>query len=311
MANNSAATGLSQTTGEETLGFIGLGVMGQAMALNLANAGYQLVVWNRSVEATLPLEAVGSHRANTVDEVFQRASTVFVMLLNAEVIDSVLGRGTPAFAARVAGRTVVSMSSVAPDYSKGLAADIAAACGHYIEAPVSGSRQPAREGQLVSMVAGDQVHVERVLPLLGPMCREAVYCGEIGNALLMKLAVNLYLNTTLAGLSEAVHFAGSVGLELTAFKSVIDAGPMASGITRVKLPKLIDREFSVQAATSDALASCTLIASAARKAGVASPMLDLAKDLYAESVALGNSRMDMASVLAAIEDRSTKTAAYS
>jgi 3-hydroxyisobutyrate dehydrogenase len=133
---------------------------------------------------------------------------------------------------------------------------------------------------------------------------EAVFCDPIGSALLMKLAINLYLNTMLAGLAEAVHFARRQGLDLDAFKTAIDSGPMASHVTRLKTPKLVQRDFSVQqAATEDALNSTRLIADAARAAGLASPLLDLSSSLYDESVRLGNGRLDMVSVIEAIEAR--------
>ncbi|HEP9100152.1 TPA: NAD(P)-dependent oxidoreductase [Pseudomonas aeruginosa] len=287
----------------DPIGFIGLGVMGQPMALNLARAGVPLVVWNRTPAAAEPLQAAGAEEAASVDEVFERARTVILMLVNEPALDAVLRRGTPAFADLVGGRTLVSMGSNSPGYSRALAADIAAAGGRYVEAPVSGSRKPAEAGQLVSMLGGDPDVVAEVRPLLAPMCRETVLCGPVGNALLMKLTVNLFLNTMLAGLAEAVHFADRHGLDLATLKQTIDAGPMDCDFTRIKLPKFIARDFAVQAATADAYNSTRLIAAAARQAGIASPLLDLSLNLYGESVDLGNGRLDMASVITAIEAR--------
>ena len=137
----------------EPIGFIGLGVMGQPMALNLARAGTDLVVWNRSPERAEPLRAAGATLAPSVDEVFARARVVLVMLVNEDVTDDVLGRGTPGFAVRVSGHVVVSMGSTAPGYSRGLATDIREAGGRYVEAPVSGSRKPAGTGQLRPVAA--------------------------------------------------------------------------------------------------------------------------------------------------------------
>lgn len=285
------------------IGFIGLGVMGQPMALNLAKAGTNLVVWNRSAERAEPLRSAGAAVASSAEEVFARTRIVIVMLVNEAAMDAVLGRGTPGFPKLVSGHVLVSMGSNAPGYSRGLAADILAAGGRYVEAPVSGSRKPAEAGQLVSMLGGDPKTIAEIRPLLAPMCRETVICGPVGNALLMKLAVNLYLNTMLVGLAEAVHFADRHGLDLSTFQAAIDSGPMACDVTRVKIPKLAARDFSVQAATADALNSTHLIADAARAAGLASPLLDLSSDLYGESVSLGNGRLDMVSVIKAIEAR--------
>ena len=287
----------------EKIGFVGLGVMGQPMALNLAKAGTRLVVWNRSPAAVDPLREAGATVAVSVEEVFERTRIVILMLVNETVLDEVLRRGTPDFAKLVAGHIVVSMGSNPPDYSRGLAADILAAGGRYVEAPVSGSRKPAETAQLVALLGGDADTVVEVRPLLAPMCRETILCGPVGNALLMKLTVNLYLCTMLAGLAEASHFAERNGLDLETFQAAIDSGPMASDLTRVKIPKLVSRDFSVQAATADAFNSTKLIAEAARAVGMASPVLDVCRTLYGESVELGNGRLDMVSVVAAIEAR--------
>ncbi|MFI5793461.1 NAD(P)-dependent oxidoreductase [Streptomyces sp. NPDC051677] len=288
---------------EEEIGFVGLGVMGQPMALNLAKAGTSLVVWNRTPERAEPLRALGAAVADSVEEVFTRTRTVFVMLVNEQVTDEVLGRGTPAFAKLVSGHVVVSTGSTSAEYARGLARDIEAAGGRFVEAPVSGSKRPAEAGQLVALLGGDLDTVSKVRPLLAPMCRETVMCGPTSSGLLMKLAVNLYLVTMLAGLAEAVHFAEVNGLDLEAFNAAVEAGPMACDVTRVKIPMLIERDFIAQAATSDAYTSTRLIAAAARAAGVASPLLDLSNILYGESVDLGNGRLDMMSVIQAIEAR--------
>jgi 3-hydroxyisobutyrate dehydrogenase len=288
------------------VGFIGLGVMGQPMALNMVKAGTKLIVWNRTINRTDTLLAAGATVASSIEEVFSRAHIVIFMMVNEAALDTVLQRGTPEFAKLIEGHIVVSMGSNAPDYSRALSDEIVVAGGRYVEAPVSGSRKPAEEGELVSMLGGDPSTIEEIRPLLAPMCRETVICGPVGSALLMKLAVNLYLNTMLAGLAEAVHFADAQGLDLTTFKVAINSGPMACDVTRVKIPKLIIRDFSVQAATADAYNSTQLIASAARAAGLATPLLDLSRDLYKESVELGNGRLDMISVLESIEQR-TKT----
>lgn len=284
-------------------GFIGLGVMGTPMALNLARAGTDLIVWNRSPESADTLRTAGAEVAADVDEVFAKARTVILMLATAAVIDTVLGRDTPGFVERVAGHVVIHMGTTAPEYSKALEADIRAAGGHYVEAPVSGSRRPAEEGQLVVMLAGDADVVEEVRPLLKPVCRETVVCGAVPNALLMKLAVNIFLITTVTGLAEAAHFAARQGLDMGLFKAVVDAGQMASGISRIKSGKLVERDFSVQAAISDALKNNRLVAEAARQAGIASPLLDACHALYAETERLGFGREDMAAVIRALEAR--------
>ncbi|PNV31256.1 2-hydroxy-3-oxopropionate reductase [Streptomyces sp. DH-12] len=285
------------------VGFIGLGVMGRPMALNLARAGTPLVVWNRTPGRCAPLREAGAEVAESPAEVFARAETVLLMLADEAAVDAVLGRGTPGFAARVAGRTVVHMGTTSAEYSAALEKDVRVAGGAYAEVPVSGSRVPAEQGRLVAMLAGDDSALASVRPLLAPMCRESFVCGPVPNALLMKLAVNLFLITQVTGLTEAFHFADRHGLDRARFLDVLDAGPMASSVSRMKAPKLLARDFAVQAAAADVLKNNRLIAEAARTAGVASPLLDVCHALFEETVAGGHGGEDMVAVLRALEAR--------
>ncbi|MGW7254483.1 NAD(P)-dependent oxidoreductase [Streptomyces sp. NPDC054834] len=289
------------------VGFIGLGVMGQPMALRLAAAGTPLVVFNRTAARTEPLRTAGAEVAEYADGVFARAGVVLLMLADDLAIDAVLGRGTPAFATRVAGRTVVHMGTTSPEYSRCLEAEVRGAGGHYVEAPVSGSRVPAERGELVAMLAGEEAAVETVRPLLSPLCRETFFCGPAPAALLMKLSVNLFLITLVTGLTEAFHFAERQGLDRRLFLDVLDAGPMASGVSRMKAPKLHDRDFAVQAAAADVLKNNRLIAEAARQARLASPLLDVCHALFGETVERGYGEEDMVAVLRAIEGRTDGT----
>lgn len=282
---------------------MGLGVMGQPMALHLARSGAEVIVWNRTAAACGPLRAAGARVAADVDDLFEKAPVVILMLADSGAIDAALGRGTPAFGARVAGRTVVHMGTTSPDYSRNLATCVRAAGGRYVEAPVSGSRAPAEAGRLVAMLAGDADDVARIRPFVRTMCRETFLCGEVPGALLMKLAVNLFLITTVTGLAESFHFAERQGLDTRLFLDVLDAGPMASDVSRMKAAKLLSGDFGVQAAARDVLMNNRLVADAARASGLASPLLDVCHALFADTVALGHGNLDMVAVLRAVEAR--------
>jgi 3-hydroxyisobutyrate dehydrogenase len=278
--------------------------MGGPMALNLARAGTPLVVWNRTAERAEPLRTAGAWVASDPAEVFREARVVLLMPYDADVADTMLARGTAEFAQRVAGRTVVHMGTAEPAWSRALESDIRAAGGRYVEAPVSGSRVPAEQGQLVAMLAGEPDAVAQVRPLLAPLCREAFTCGPVPGALLMKLAVNIVLITTVTGLAEAFHFAERHGLDPALLRDVLDAGPMASAVSRIKAEKLTHGNFTVQAGILDVLKNNRLIVEAARAAGIASPLLDVCHALYAETAALGHGAQDMVAVLRAVEARS-------
>jgi 3-hydroxyisobutyrate dehydrogenase len=288
---------------DDRIGFVGLGLMGRPMALNLVRAGTPLLVWNRTLARTGPLRAAGAEVAGSAAEVFARARVVLLVLADEKAVDAVLGRGTASFGGTVRGHVVVHLGTTSPGWSRGLDADVRAAGGCYVEAPVSGSRGPAEAGELVAMLAGDPAAVAEVRPLLAPMCRDTVDCGAVPGALLMKLAVNLFLITMVTGLAEAVHFADRHGLDLERLLAVLDAGPMASPVSRGKVRKLVAGDLAPQAAAADVLKNNRLIAEAARAAGLATPLLDACHELFAETVALGHGAEDMVAVLAALRHR--------
>jgi len=292
-------------TGTE-IGFIGLGVMGKPMALNLARAGVKLVVWNRSPGGRDALAASGASIVRDTSEVFRRARIVFLMLYDGAAVDAVLARGTADFAAYAAGHVIVQMGTPSPDYSQDLEADIRAHGGSYVEAPVSGSLKPAEAGQLVGMLAGETRAVAEIRPLLAPMCHQVFVCGAVPKALTMKIAINLFLIPLVTSLAETFHFAERQGLDARQLQAILDAGPMASAVSRVKAAKLASGEFSVQAAITDVLKNSRLTTDAARKAKVATPVLDVCEALYREAVERGDGGLDMASVIGAIEARTRR-----
>lgn len=288
------------------IGFIGLGIMGQPMARNLARAGTDLLVWNRSSERCAPLAELGASVVQDRDTVFKRCRIVLLMLFDGAAIDAVLSRGEPAFARRVAGRVIVQMGTPSPHYSRALDADIRAAGGTYVEAPVSGSLKPAEAGKLVGMLAGDPEAVAEVRPLLARMCRETFACGAVPNALLMKIAINAFLIPMVAGLAEAFHFADRHGLDTKLLQAILDAGPMANDVSRGKSAKLAARDFSVQSAITDVLKNAKLTQEAAKARNLASPLLDACVSLYGEAIAQGHGDLDMAAVVRALEARSDR-----
>lgn len=282
------------------LGFIGLGVMGTPMAGHLARAGHAVLGWSRSGRNHEAARIAGVQPITQRQDVFDACGTILLMLANDEAIDSVLDRSTPAFPAHVKGRLVINMGTSSAAYSQALGEQIRAAGGRYVEAPVSGSRVQAEAAQLVIMLAGDAADVAEASHLLAPLGRQCVACGQVPAALRMKLAVNLYLITLVTGLAEAVHFAEAHGIELDRFAQVLNAGPMASEASRIKLDKMVRGDFTVQASITDVRKNSGLVAAAAHEVGMHAPLIDASDALFAQALASGLGALDMAAVLQAV-----------
>ena len=246
-----------------TVGFIGLGRMGEPMASRLARSGADLLVWNRRSEPVQRLVEAGAAAAANAADVFAASDTVLLMLANGEAIDAVLQRDARGFGVPVAGRLVVNLGTVAPDYSAELADQLHRSGARFVEAPVSGSRVPAEDGTLVVMTAGDQCDVDAVSPLFAALASSVFGCGPVPRALETKLAVNVFLLAVVTGLAESMAFAEARGIDRSVVRAVLDAGPMASAVSSLKLAKLANEDFEAQASITDVLYNCRLILDAA------------------------------------------------
>ena len=282
------------------VGFLGLGHMGEPMATRLVRAGVDLTVWNRSPEKADVLRDAGAAVARSAREVFAGCDIVITMLANGPVTDCVLGRSADGFDVPVRGRIVVNMGTVSPEYSRGVGVDLRAHGAQFVEAPVSGSRVPAFSGALVAMLAGDDAALELVEPVIAPMTAALFRCGDVPRATETKLAVNVFLIGMVSALAEAVHFARGRGLDLEVLNSVLDAGPMASAVSRGKLAKLIEGDDAAQASIADVHYNNRLILDAGRERGLPMPLLSVCGALFAATEAFGHGRADMVKVIDAI-----------
>jgi 3-hydroxyisobutyrate dehydrogenase len=285
----------------DTIGFIGLGTMGEPMALNLQRAGFPLVVWNRNPVKAEALVQAGALLTAGPAEVFARCQVVLAMLVDGEALDQVLGRNTPAFHERVKGRLIVSLATHSAAYAKGLAVAVRAAGGRYAEAPVSGSRKPAEAAQLVAMMAGDLEDLERLRPVLAAMCRQLVPCGAVPSGTLMKTSTALFNIAMITALSEAMNFAARQGLDLDRFNEVLLGSPMASDVVRVKAPKIARRDFAAQASVRNVLEVNRLLVEAALESGVPTPLADACRRIHEQALVMGFGDEDMIAVLKAYE----------
>ncbi len=282
----------------QRIGFIGLGTMGPPMARNLAKSGTPLQVWNRTpktfddVPADSDIEFSPSARA-----VLRDTQTCILMLLNEDTVDAILERGSDDFVENVRGTTIIAMGSVDPGYSSMLATEVTSAGATYLEAPVSGSQTQAGLGQLVCMLGGPRNTAEAAAPLFGPMCKDVIFCGAVGDVLRMKLAINLYLCSSLVALAEATNFARLDGISMDKFSQALSSGPLSSEFVTIKLQKMISGDFALQAGVADAYKSTCLIRTEAHRLNAVTPQLDLGSELYARAVQRLGSNTDMSSVI--------------
>ncbi|WP_170113292.1 NAD(P)-dependent oxidoreductase [Ahniella affigens] len=280
-----------------TVGFIGIGRMGEPIARRLLQSGQPLVVWSRTPHHADTLRADGGIVASSSEALLGTCETVLLMLRDEAAIDAVLARGSKTFARLTRDHCIVQMGTVDPLWSQRFGEDLTAAGARYVEAPVSGSKIPAERGTLLGMLAGAESDLERIEMLLAPVCQTFIRCGAVPQAMQLKLAVNHYLVGMVCVLSEAVQSARRTGIPLARLASALNLGPMASPVMQTKLQQFVQNDFAAQAAIDDVMHVAELVLAQAERAGAPSPLMQQCHEHLVRAHARGFGQLDMAAVL--------------
>jgi 3-hydroxyisobutyrate dehydrogenase-like beta-hydroxyacid dehydrogenase len=226
------------------IGFIGLGIMGSAMAANLVKAGFKVTVWNRSADKCQPLVAAGASIAGSPRAVAEVSDILLAMMATPAAVESVRDGDDGIIAGLRPGKGYVDMSTV--DAQTSLASALLAheAGALFLEAPVAGSRKPAEDATLTIMAAGDRGLYDSSLPVLEKLGRKILFLGETGHAARMKLANNLVMGGMLTALCEGMALASGSGLDTAQLLEVLDSGAVSNPMFRLKGAQIAaNREF--------------------------------------------------------------------
>ncbi|MCD6525610.1 MAG: NAD(P)-dependent oxidoreductase [Desulfuromonas sp.] len=224
-------------------GFIGTGLMGNAMALNLLQAGHKLTVYNRDAAKCKNLVEAGAKQVSTPLEVVVAADITFGMVSDPAAALSVCFSPHGVIQGVGPGKGYVDMSTVDPETAEKIGISVQARGGQYLEAPVSGSLQPAKQGELVIMAAGDQELWDQAQPAFEVMGKKSMFLGEIGAAAGMKLAVNMMMGSMTAVFSEALTLVESCGLAGEDLLDILGAGALACPMFQGKGAAILAENF--------------------------------------------------------------------
>lgn len=230
----------------DTVGFIGLGVMGRPMASNLLAAGYPLVVHSRSPGPVDALVAEGAARAAAPCDVARRARRIFTMLPDSPDVEQVLDGPAGVFSAMQPGTIVIDTSTIAPAVARRLAARAQALGAALLDAPVSGGDIGAINGTLSVMVGGDAEAFASVKPLLDVVGRadRVVRIGESGAGQICKICNQMVIGGTLAAVAEAFALARKAGIDATKAREALLGGFAASRVLEVHGQRLLTGNYA-------------------------------------------------------------------
>ncbi len=220
-------------------GFLGLGIMGTAMATNLVKGGYPVTVWNRSPGKTEELAAMGARVALSPAAVMAHCDITFAMLSDPAAARTVCFGDQGVLGAMTAGKGYVDFSTVDAATSLEIRTALIARGGRFLEAPVSGSKKPAEDGSLIILAAGDRSLYDEVLPCLEKLGKKILHLGAVGNGARMKIVVNLIMGGMMAALCEGLALGEKSQLNLVEILDVLDAGALGNPLFRLKGENII------------------------------------------------------------------------
>ncbi|HXZ81306.1 MAG TPA: NAD(P)-dependent oxidoreductase [Terriglobales bacterium] len=277
--------------------FLGLGIMGQAMAANLVKAGNEVSVWNR----TPGKRVEGAREAASPADAAQGAEVVWMCLADTDAVDHVLFGPDGVESAITPGMVVVDSSTISPSATRNFAERVRIKGGQYLDAPITGSKIGAQGAQLVFMVGGDPAVIEKVRPLFDAMGKLVLHMGENGQGQAAKIGMNLMIALIYEGFAEALTLITKLGVEPEAFLNLIQNSMVRSGVVDYKAPFVLKRDFSPNFPLRLMHKDIHLMLDAAHEARLKLPALETVDEIYEVASEEGYSDMDYAATLALLE----------
>lgn len=279
--------------------FLGLGIMGHAMAANLVKAGHTVTAWNRSAGK----QVGGAKMAATPREAATGAEVIWVCVSDTKAVEDVLFGRDGAFDAIQKGAIVADSSTILPEASLRFAARVRERGADFVDAPVTGSKIGAAQATLIFIAGGKRETVDKLEPLLKAMGKQTIRVGENGQGLAAKLAMNLMIAHIYEGFAEAITLAEKLGVDQKALFNLIQSSMVRSGVVDYKMPFVEKRDFSPNFPLRLMHKDIRLMLEAAQKVGVQLPGLETIKEIYDEAHSKGRDDLDYAATILTLEER--------
>jgi 3-hydroxyisobutyrate dehydrogenase-like beta-hydroxyacid dehydrogenase len=278
------------------LGFVGLGAMGGRVTKRLLEAGHTVTGYNRTKSKAQWLLDQGMQWGETPRSVVETADVIFTMVTNTTALHEVVGGHNGILAGLEKGKIYIDMSTISPAASKKLAAEVAAKGAHMLDSPVSGSVITLEQGNLSLMVGGEKTTFEKVKPILLDIGPKVNYVGENGQAVLMKIAINLNLQVQFLGFCEGLFLAVKGGVPIETALEVMLNSVIASPSLKYRTPFILDMPeeawFNVNMMQKDML----LAEEMGRDLNVPLPTVAISNQFLTAARAMGLDKQDFAIV---------------
>jgi 3-hydroxyisobutyrate dehydrogenase-like beta-hydroxyacid dehydrogenase len=277
--------------------FLGLGIMGGPMAANLAKAGHEVTVWNR----TPGKQVEGARSANTPAEAAQGAEVVWLCVSDTGAVENVLFGENGVEQSLTEGMIIADSSTISPSATRKFAERVARRGVHYVDSPVTGSKTGAESGTLLFIIGGDEQAIEKLKPLYAAMGKKMFRMGETGKGQSAKLVMNLQIALIYEGFAEALTLGAKLGVDAETLMPLVQASMVRSGVVEYKAPFVLGRDFTANFPLRLMSKDIRLALDAAKEARVKLPGLETVEEIYEMAIEDGHADLDYAATLLLLE----------
>jgi len=277
--------------------FLGLGIMGHAMATNLVKAGHEVTVWNRTPGKLIE----GAGVAPTPAAAAQGAEVVWLCISDTAAVEKVLFGPEGVEQSLAEGMIIVDSSTISPSATRKFAERVSTRGVAYVDAPMTGSKIGAANGTLIFMVGGAEATIDRLSPLFAAMGKKIFRMGETSKGQATKLAMNLQIALIYEGFAEALTLATKLGVDPKQLVSLVEATMVRSGVVEYKAPFVLQRDFTPNFPLRLMHKDILLTLEAAKEARVKLPALETVEEIYELATEEGHRDLDYAATLTLLE----------
>lgn len=284
------------------IGFIGLGLMGKPMARNLAEAGAEMWVHNRSQPSVDELVSEGMHRGGIPAKIAETCDIVICMLTDTPAVEKVmLDKSDGIVAGLTPGTLVIDMSTTKVPATRTFAKAVEDKGGDYVDAPVSGGTIGAEGGTLTIMAGGTDDAFARAEPILGVLGQKITHVGDVGAGQVAKAANQVIVGLNIGAVAEALTLAKHAGVDPARVKEALGGGFADSRVLEVHGQRMVDDTFTPGARATVQRKDMDQALELAGELGIALPATALSRDLYDRLIANGGGDLDHAALIKALD----------
>lgn len=285
------------------IGFIGLGIMGSRMAANILNSGYDLKVYNRTKEKAKELLAQGAEWSDSPEEVAKNTDILFTMLENPKVVEELASEKKGFLDTLKKNSLWVDCSTVNPSFSEKMGKLANDKGIRFMDAPVSGSKKPAEDGELLFLIGGDEDDLKEVKPLLDKMGKATAHIGPVGKGSAMKIMINQLLGQSMLAFSESLNLGIAMGIDKKTAMDILLQTPVTAPILNVFRSRIENNDYEPNFPLKHLQKDLHLFTDTAYELGQPSPLTNTAKEVYGLAKHKNMADMDFSAVFKFLNEK--------